>query len=191
MRGVGPPRGDAGFTLVDTLVGTVVGTILMVALVGVFLTSYTSLRVSQETLQGDADVQLTLTYLESDVHGSSRDPSLLTVTNTGNPGNTLKLSSPDPSSAGRLLTITYTYASAGSPAVGTLTRTVTDSTGATIRSGVVAHNLAGGLTGVFSATPCTSAPGVGCTSVSAALSFNVKGVTLTRTVQAAPQLAYP
>jgi len=188
MRGVGSLRGDAGFTLVDTLVGTVVGTILMVALVGVFLTSYTSLRVSQETLQGDADVQLTLTYLEVDVHGSSRDPNLLTVTNGG---NTLKLSSPDPSSAGRLLTITYTYASAGNPAVGTLTRTVTDSTGATIRTGVVAHNLTGGLTNVFSATPCTPSPGAGCTSVSAALSFDVKGVTLTRTVQAAPQLAYP
>lgn len=189
MRGVGPSRGDDGFTLVDTLVGTVIGSILMIALAGVFLTSYTSLRVSQDTLEGDADVQLALTYLQVDVHGSSRDPNLLTVTNGG---NTLRLSSPDPSSAGRLLTIAYTYASSGSPAVGTITRTVTDSSGATIRTGVVAHNLKGGLTGVFSATPCTLAPGgVGCTSVSAALSFDVKGVTVTRTVQAAPQLAYP
>lgn len=178
---------EDGFTLVEILAGSVLGSIIMAALFGVFLTGYASVRVSQDTLLGDQDVQLTLTYLETDIHGASRDPSLLAVTNGG---NTLTLSVPDPGAAGRRLTVAYVYASGGTPNVGTLVRTVTPPGGPATTT-TVARNLKPGLTGVFSATPCTPAPGPGCTSVNAALQFVLNGATVTRTVSAQPQLAYP
>lgn len=181
-------RRDDGFTLIETLVSTVLGSLLMAALVGVFMAGYGSIRASQESLLGDTGVQLTLTYLATDVQGASRDPSLLTITNGG---NTLKLAQADPGASGRSLTVTYTYQSSGTPAVGSLTRTVTDAAGSTLSTRDVAHNLKAGLTNIFSATPCTPAPGAGCTSVSASLAFDVKGTTITRSVQAAPRLAYP
>ena len=179
---------EDGMTLIEVLVGAVLGSILMAALVSVFLTGYASVRVSQDTLVGDQDVQLTLTYIQTDIHGASRDPSLLNVTNSG---RTLTLSVPDPSATGRTVTIVYTYASGGSPAVGTLTRTVTPPSPAASSSTVIAHNLKAGLTNIFTAAPCTVAPGAGCTSVSAALQFVINGTAVTRTIQAAPQLAYP
>jgi prepilin-type N-terminal cleavage/methylation domain-containing protein len=177
-------RDDAGFTLVEVLAGVVLGSIIMVALFGVFLTGWTSVRVSQDTLLGDEDVQLTLTYIQTDIHGASRDPNLLKVTNGG---NTLTLSVPDPSGTGRRVTVTYVYATG---TVGTLTRTVTGPTGPPA-STVIARNLKPGLVSVFSASPCIVAPGAGCTSVGATLQFVLNGTTVTRTINAAPQLAYP
>ena len=178
---------EDGMTVIEVLVGAVLGAILMSALVSVFLTGYASVRVSQDTLVGDEDVQQTLTWIQTDIHGASRDPNLLTVTNGG---NTLTLNVPDPSATGRLVTITYVYTSGGTPLVGTLTRTVTAPAGAP-KVTVIARNLKPGLTNVFTASPCTVAPGAGCTSVSAALQFVINGTPVTRTIQAAPQLAYP
>lgn len=177
-------RDERGFTLIEVLAGLVLGSIIMAALFGVFLTGWTSVRVSQDTLLGDEDVQLTLTYIQTDIHGASRDPNLLKVTNAG---NTLTLAVPDPSGTGQVLTVTYAYATG---TVGTLMRTVTPPAGAPT-STVVARNLKPGLTNIFSASPCTGAPGPGCTSVSAALQFVLNGTTVTRTIDAAPQLAYP
>lgn len=174
---------EDGFTLVEVMAGLVLGSILLASIFGVFLTGYASVRVSQDTMVGDQDVQLTLTYLQTDIHGSSRDPALLTVTNGG---NTLALGVPDPSGSGRFLTVTYAYTSGGSPTVGTLTRTVTDATGAVVGTTAVARNLKPGLTSVFAAT-CTP----GCTSVTATLQFLLNGNTVTRNIQATPQLAFP
>jgi Tfp pilus assembly protein PilW len=179
---------EDGFTLIEVLAGAVLGSIVMFALFGIVLTGYASVRVSQDTLLGDEDVQLVLTYIQTDIHAASKDPALLVVSSAGpNSGNTLVLTVPDPKTAnGRMLTVTYTYATAGSPSVGTLTRSVATVAGIPISTATIARNLKPGLVNVFSRS-CSP----GCTSVSAAIQFVLNGATVTRTVNASPQLAYP
>ncbi len=179
---------EDGFTLIEVLAGAVLGGIVMFALFGIVLTGYASVRVSQDTMLGDEDVQLVLTYIQTDIHAASKDPALLTVSNAGpNTGNTLVLTVPDPKTAnGRMLTVTYTYATSGSPSVGTLTRSVATLSGTPLGTTVIARNLKPSLVNVFSRS-CTP----GCTTVSAAIQFILNGATVTRTLNASPQLAYP
>lgn len=183
---------EDGFTLIEVLAGAVLGGIVMFALFGIVLTGYASVRVSQDTMLGDEDVQLVLTYIQTDIHAAAKDPALLSVSNVGpNTGNTLILTVPDPktpdgSVKGRMLTVTYTYATSGSPAVGTLTRSVATLSGTAVSTIVIARNLKPSLVNVFSRT-CSP----GCTSVSAAIQFILNGTTVTRTLNASPQLAYP
>src|SRR5258708_11098511 len=122
---------EDGFTLMEVLAGPVLGAIVMFAMFGIVLTGYASVRVSQDTMLGDEDVQLVLTYIQPDIHAASKDPALLTVSNAGpNTGNTLVLTVPDPKTAnGRMLTVTYTYPTSGPPRAGTLTRSVSTLSG--------------------------------------------------------------
>src|SRR5258708_18318573 len=146
---------EDGFTLIEVLAGAVLGGIVMFALFGIVLTGYASVRVSQDTMLGDEDVQLVLTYIQTDIHAASKDPALLTVSNAGpNTGNTLVLTVPDPKTAnGRMLTVTYTYATSGSPSVGTLTRSVATLSGTPVSPTVIARHLKPRLPNVSPPSP--------------------------------------